>query len=56
MGEIIILKWILKPIGCECVYCTGVAGNTMKLRKLINPTMKFGVVRKNSGFLGYSTA
>jgi hypothetical protein len=46
MGEIIILKWILKAISCESVDCTDVAGNTVKLWKLINPTMNLGVVKK----------
>jgi hypothetical protein len=46
MGEMIILKWILKAIGCEGENCIDVAGNTVKLWKLINPTMKFGIVRK----------
>jgi hypothetical protein len=49
MGEMIILKWILKAIRCDCVDCTDVAGNTVKFWKLINPAMNFGIVKKTVG-------
>jgi hypothetical protein len=49
MGEMIILKLVLKAIGCEGVVCTDVAGNTVQLWKLINPAINFGVFRKTWG-------
>jgi hypothetical protein len=49
MKETIILKWILKAIRCEGVDCIDMAGNTVKLWKLINPATKFGVLRKTVG-------
>jgi hypothetical protein len=49
MGEMIILKWVLKAIGCEGVDCIDVAGNTVKLWTLIKPTMNFAVLRKTVG-------
>jgi hypothetical protein len=50
MEEILTLKCILKAIRCEGVDCIDMTGNTVKLWKLINPTMNFGVVRKTVGF------
>jgi hypothetical protein len=49
MGEMIILKWILEAIRCECVDCIDVARNRVKLWKLINPAMKFAVVNETVG-------
>jgi len=49
MGEMIILKWILKAIWCEGENCNDVVGNTVKLWILTNPKVKFGVVRKTVG-------
>ena len=49
MEEMIWLKRILKAIRCEGVDCIDMAGNTVKLWKLINPAMTFGVVRKTVG-------
>ena len=49
MGEMIILKWILKAIWCKGVDCTDVAGNRVKFWKLINPAMNFAVVSKTVG-------
>jgi hypothetical protein len=53
-GEMIILKWILKAIGCDGVDCTDVGGNKVKLWKLTNPTMGFGVVGKTMGSSAYT--
>jgi hypothetical protein len=49
MEEMIILKWILKAIRFEGVDCIDMAGNMVKFRKLINPAINFGVVRKTVG-------
>jgi hypothetical protein len=49
MREMIILKWVLKAIGCGSVVCIDVAGNTVQLCKLINPAINFGVFRKTVG-------
>ena len=49
MGEMIILKRILKAIWCEGVECIDVAGNTLNLWTLINPTINFAVLRKTVG-------
>ena len=45
----IILKLVLKAIGCEGVDCNDVAGNTVKLWTQINPTKNFAVFRKTVG-------